>query len=172
MSISVIQCCKRPPRRLDLQWGPGLFGTPKNLKLHFWADFRVFITMGNPIIGRNFRFFRCRIFKNRKVFGEKNEKSKIASQDFKQWPWATQSPNMSFQLPLGSKIIAVEIWRRKSGKIWESRPDLSHFQWRSHCKWFRTLDPPQKIRSNLNSYNLWSQRQLEAQIRWLCSSGA
>ena len=67
-----------------LQWGLGLLGTPKNLKLHFWADFRVFITMGNPIIGRNFRFYRCRIFKNGKVFGEKNEKSKIASQDFKQ----------------------------------------------------------------------------------------
>ena len=31
-------------------------------------------------------------------------------------------------------------------KIWESRPDLSHFQWISHCKWFRTLDTPTKSR--------------------------
>ena len=58
---------------------------------------------------RNFRIFQDADFQKSKKIGEKIEKTKIGSQDFKQWPWATQSPNMSFQLPVGSKIIAVEI---------------------------------------------------------------
>ena len=92
------------------------------------------VTIGFPIImfGRNFRFFGCRIFKNRKIFGEKIEKSKIASDNFKQLPWATQSPNMSFQLPLGPKIIAAPSLEQKSDEIWDSRENLSHFQWESH----------------------------------------
>ena len=49
-------------------------------------------------------FSRFQIFKNRKNLGEKIEKMKIASHNFKQHPWATQPPNMSFQLPLGPKI--------------------------------------------------------------------
>ena len=28
-----------PPSPSDLQWGPGLFETPKSLKLHFWTIF-------------------------------------------------------------------------------------------------------------------------------------
>ena len=72
---------------------------------------------GKPYSNRNFGVFGCRIFKKRKVFGEKIEKIKIASKHFKDCPWATQSPNMSFQLPLGSKIIAAEIWSRKSGNL-------------------------------------------------------
>ena len=126
----------RAQRRSELlQWGPGLFGTPKNLKLHFWTDFRVFVTMGNPIIGRNFGFYKMQIFKKRKIFGEKIEKSKIASQDFKLCPWATQSPNMSFQLPLGSKIIARQIWSRDFLGV--SRV-LNHLQWDIHWKWLRS----------------------------------
>ena len=49
------------------------------------------------------------IFKKQKKIGEKIEKIKIASDNFKQCPWATQSPNMSSQLPLGPEIIAGEI---------------------------------------------------------------
>ena len=69
------------------------------------------ITIGFPIVnfGWNFGFFKMQIFKKTKKIGEKIEKIKIASQDFKLCPWATQSPNMSFQLPLGAKIIAGEI---------------------------------------------------------------
>ena len=72
---------------------------------------------GKPYSNRNFGFFGCRIFKNRKNLGEKIEKMKIASNHFKDCPWATQSPNMSSQLPLGPEIIAGEIWSRKSGNL-------------------------------------------------------
>ena len=136
----------------------GCSGLRKIWSCIFRADFRVFVTMGNPIIGRNFGFYKMQIFKKRKLFGEKIEKSKIASQDFKLCPWAIQSPNMSFQLPLGSKIIAAEIWSRKSSKIWESRPDLSHFQWRSRWKWFRTLDTPKKSRLEISAAIIFDPR--------------
>ena len=72
------------------------------------------IIIGFPIVnfGWNFGVFKMQIFKKCKIFGEKIEKIKIASQDFKLCPWAIQSPNMSLQLPLGPKIIAGEIWSR------------------------------------------------------------
>ena len=89
---------------------------------------------GKPYSNRNFGVFGCRIFKKRKVFGEKIEKIKIASKHFKDCPWATQSPNMSFQLPLGPKIIAGEIWSRD---FWGVTRVLDHFQWDSHWKWLR-----------------------------------
>ena len=83
-----------------------MFNSPKNLKLHFWDDLKEHFVRkinANP----EFPVFQDADFQNRKNFGEKIEKSKIASNNFKQLPWATQSPNMSFQLPLGPKIIAA-----------------------------------------------------------------
>ena len=84
------------------------------------------ITIGFPIVNFewNFGFFKMQIFKKRKIFGEKIEKIKIASQDFKLCPWAIQSPNMSLQLPLGAKIIAGEIWSRE---FWVISGGLGHF---------------------------------------------
>ena len=68
------------------------------------------VTIGFSIVmfGRNFRIFQVSDFQKSKNFGEKIEKIKIGSNNFKICPWATQSPNMSFQLPLEPKIIAVE----------------------------------------------------------------
>ena len=82
--------------------------TPKNLKFGFWEDLKenfVRKINANP----EFSVFQDADFQKSKIFGEKIEKSKITSDNFKLLPWATQSPNMSFQLPLGPKIIAAEI---------------------------------------------------------------
>ena len=113
---------------------------------------------GKPYSNRNFGVFGCRIFKKRKNLGEKIEKIKIGSDNFKLHPWATQSPNMSFQLRLGPKIIAGLIWSRKSDKIWESQPDLSHFQWGSRWKWSRTLVTPQKSRLQISPAIIFGPR--------------
>ena len=90
---------------------------------------------GKPYSNRNFGVFGCRIFKNQKICGEKIEKIKIASNNFKQCPWATQLPNMRSQLPLGPKIIAGEIWSRI---VWGVTGVLDHFQWDLHWKWLRS----------------------------------
>ena len=122
------------------------------------------ITIGFPIVnfGWNFGFFKMQIFKKQKKIGEKIEKIKIASQDFKLCPWATQSPNMSFQLPLGSKIIAAQFcspdfwgcrgfWITFNGNPIENDPEPSR--------------SPKIRTSKLRSYNLRPQRELEAHIR-------
>ena len=56
--------------------GSGVVRDSGKSEVVFLDRFRVFVTMGNPIIERNFGVFRCRIFKNRNIFGEKIEKSK------------------------------------------------------------------------------------------------
>ena len=106
---------------------------PKIWSSHFGMIWKK-ILFGKSMQIRNFRFFKMQIFKNRKIFGEKIEKSKIASDNFKLLPWATQSPNMSFQLPLGPKIIAAPCW---GPDFLEVPRVLDHFQWDSHWKWLR-----------------------------------
>ena len=106
---------------------------PKIWSSHFGMIWKKILS-GKSMQIRNFRFFKMQIFKNRKIFGEKIEKSKIASDNFKLLPWATQSPNMSFQLPLGPKIIAAPCW---GPDFLEVPRVLDHFQWDSHWKWLR-----------------------------------
>ena len=67
------------------------------------------VTIGFPIVtfGRKFWIFGISDFEKSNFFGEKIEKTKIGSKNLKVSPWATQSPNMSFQLPLGPEIIAA-----------------------------------------------------------------
>ena len=72
-------------------------------------DFRPRITMGNPIVTEILGFSDVGFSKNEKFSAKKSKKRKIASKHFKDCPWATQSPNMSSQLPLGPEIIAGEI---------------------------------------------------------------
>ena len=71
-------------------------------------------------------------------------------------------------MPLGYTITEYEFptpsgaedysWGDLKSKNWESRPDLSHFQWRSHCKWFRTLDTPQKSRLQISATIIFDPR--------------
>ena len=107
-------------------------------------------------------------FQKSKKIGEKIEKSKIAYQDFKLCPWATQSPNMSFLLPLGSKIIAAEIW---SPDFWGCRGFWTIFNGIPIENGPEPSTSKKISTSNLRSYNLRPQRELEAYIRWLCSPG-
>ena len=62
-----------------------------------------------------------------------------------------------YELPTPSGSEDYSCWDLKS-KIWESRPDLSHFQWISHCKWFRTLDTPQKFRLQISAAIIFDPR--------------
>ena len=72
------------------------------------------VTIGFPIVifGRTFWILGIPDFEKSNFFGEKIETTKIGSKNFKVSPWATQSPNMCFQLPLGPKIIAAHFWSR------------------------------------------------------------
>ena len=62
-----------------------------------------------------------------------------------------------YELPTPSGVEDYSCGNLKS-KIWESQPDLSHFQWRSHCKWFRTLDTAQKIRLQISTAIIFDPR--------------
>ena len=67
---------------LALQWYPGLFNSPKNLKLHFWDDLKEHFVRKINTTPELSVFPRCRFSKNKK-FGEKIEKTKIGSKNFK-----------------------------------------------------------------------------------------
>ena len=89
--------------------GSGVVRDSEKSEVAFLDDFRPRITMGNPIVTEISGVSDVGFSKIGKVSAKKIEKIKIGSNNFKQCPWATQSPNMRSQLFLGPKIIAGEI---------------------------------------------------------------